>query len=198
MASNKLFSTPLDFNATLIGAISHAMPKAESDLSMYRKSLEPACKELEERFQLFRSNADTSVSMDDSMSMTSASTSKCTISRFLNDLPGHFAGLRRKEILERARELVLADYHNTMIAVGDASEDELSTAGDIGDPQALLDQSGSFAMQKLKFDSCQVRCTVCIVVVVSQSLLVLMVLELGTSIYKFSTQAFANCTFRLD
>lgn len=48
-----------------------------------------------------------------------------------------------------------------MLAAGDATEDELSSAGDVGDPRALLDQSGSFALQKLKFDSCQISLAAC-------------------------------------
>jgi len=72
-----------------------------------------------------------------------------------------YAEIRRRETLERARELVLSDYHNTMVAGGDALDDELSSAGDIGDSKALLDQSGTFAMQKLKFETCQVSLAAC-------------------------------------
>jgi hypothetical protein len=43
-----------------------------------------------------------------------------------------------------------------MIGSGDVLEDDLSSAGDIGDPKALLDQSGTLAIQRLKFDSCQI------------------------------------------
>ena len=38
------------------------------------------------------------------------------------DLSQHFAHARRKQVLGRARSLVLADYHNTMLASGDALE----------------------------------------------------------------------------
>ena len=40
-------------------------------------------------------------------------------------------------------------------------KDDLASAGDIGDSKALLDQSGTFAMQKLKFDSCQISLAAC-------------------------------------
>ena len=54
----------------------------------------------------------------------------------------HFLSARRVEILAKARSLVLSDYHNTMLATGDALEDDTSSAGNIGDRQALLEQSG--------------------------------------------------------
>lgn len=38
--------------------------------------------------------------------------------------------LRRVEYLSRARNLVLCDYHNTMLGTGDAQEDDPATAGE--------------------------------------------------------------------
>ena len=84
------------------------------------------------------------------------------LSDYITDLPSIFADLRRREILKTAREVVLSDYHNTMLAMGDATEDELASAGDIGDPRAALEVSvSSFALQKLKFDSCQTSLAAC-------------------------------------
>ena len=40
-----------------------------------------------------------------------------------------FADMRRKEILGRGRDLLLSDYHNTMMANGDANEDDPASAG---------------------------------------------------------------------
>lgn len=40
----------------------------------------------------------------------------------LSSLRSRFAKTKRREILLRAREVVLADYHNTMLAAGDALE----------------------------------------------------------------------------
>lgn len=40
----------------------------------------------------------------------------------LASLRSRFAKSKRREILLRAREVVLADYHNTMLATGDALE----------------------------------------------------------------------------
>jgi hypothetical protein len=42
---------------------------------------------------------------------------------------------------------ILADCHNVMMASGDAAEDQVSSAGNIGDPEAMLEQSGSYAMK---------------------------------------------------
>jgi hypothetical protein len=83
------------------------------------------------------------------------------LTEYIMKLPSIYSDLRRKEILKLAREVVLSDYHNTMLAAGDALEDDLSSAGDIGDARAVLDQSGSYAIQKLKFESCQVSLASC-------------------------------------
>ena len=49
-----------------------------------------------------------------------------------------FSDSRRKDVLVRARELVLSDYHNTMLGSGDALEDDPSSAGCVGDPRAII------------------------------------------------------------
>lgn len=63
----------------------------------------------------------------------------------------------RSSLLSKARDIILNDYHNTMLGTGDALEDDMSSAGHIGDPKALMEQSGTASMQALSFDSCQVR-----------------------------------------
>jgi len=83
------------------------------------------------------------------------------LSSYITDLPSIYADLRRQEVLKMARDVVLSDYHNTMMAAGDAAEDELSSAGDVGDPRAVLDQSVSFALQPLKFETCQTSLAAC-------------------------------------
>lgn len=55
----------------------------------------------------------------------------------------------------------MADYHNIMLASGDAQEDETTSAGHIGDPSALLEQSGSYAIQSLRFEPCQISLASC-------------------------------------
>jgi hypothetical protein len=40
-----------------------------------------------------------------------------------------YAFVRRRDVLSRARELLMSDYHNTMLGTGDAQDDEQSSAG---------------------------------------------------------------------
>lgn len=128
------------------------MPKNESELASFKRLLEQPCKSLEQKLEM---------NLGLSKYCAEYRISKDALSSHIESIPSAFAMIRRREILKQAREILLLDYHNTMIASGDALEDELSSAGDIGDPKALLDQSGSFAMQKLKFDSCQVSLASC-------------------------------------
>lgn len=149
----KLNDEPFSISALLIETISNQMPKIESDLQLFKKSLEEPSKTLEWKLENFfklsrNSTAAQKISSD-------------FLTAYLQNMSSIFSSIRRKEILKHARELVLLDYHNTMIASGDAAEDELSSAGDIGDPRALLDQTGSFAIQRLKFDSCQISLAAC-------------------------------------
>eukprot|EP01038_Epipyxis_sp_PR26KG_P009864 gene9864-13271_t len=154
--AKKLNAQNISFMSLIVSTLSCSLPKTENDLVVFRRSVETPCKEFEnvmKKLSFFdQTDDDNNQSQVPSMN---------PLSDFLENLKSRFAELRRKEILERARELVLSDYHNSMIAAGDALEDELSSAGDIGDPTALLDQSGTFALQKLKFESCQVSLASC-------------------------------------
>ena len=128
------------------------LPKTESDLNSFRRKLEQSCQTLEEKLNLYGF-----IERDqngDKVAFTK-------LTDYLSSLSSVYADFRRRETLDRARRLLIADYHNTMVAVGDAIDDDLSSAGDIGDPRALLDQSGSFAIQKLKFDTCQISLAAC-------------------------------------
>ncbi len=140
---------PFKINQQLTEVISSHIPKSESDLLNFKRTLDEPVKSLEWKIDTyFKISKTTRIGAD-------------FLSGYLSNMQSTFSSIRRKEILKHARDLVLLDYHNTMIASGDALEDELSSAGDIGDPRALLDQSGSFAIQKLKFDSCQVSLASC-------------------------------------
>jgi hypothetical protein len=138
----------------LIGAISQQLPKTEADLPQFRKSLEGPCRLLEAKLHSFGFLA-AAVAEEESKPVGGPLTD------YIADLPSIFADLRRREILKTAREVVLSDYHNTMMAAGDALDDELSSAGDIGDPKAALELSVSFAMQRLRFDPCQTSLASC-------------------------------------
>jgi hypothetical protein len=148
-AGQKLVDEPFKLTQQLAEVISSHIPKSESDLNNFKKTLDEPVRALEWKIEsYFKISKTTRIGSD-------------FLSVHLSNMQSTFSSIRRKEILKHARDLVLLDYHNTMIASGDALEDELSSAGDIGDPRALLDQSGSFAIQKLKFDSCQVSLASC-------------------------------------
>lgn len=128
------------------------MPKSESEINHFRKTLEDSCRLLQGKLVSFFGLADLAPSLN---------IHPDALVNHVENIVSIFSYIRRREILKHARDIVMGDYHNTMIASGDVLEDELSTAGDIGDPRALLDQSGSIAIQKLKFDSCQVSLASC-------------------------------------
>jgi hypothetical protein len=140
----------------LLEAIVSHLPKQEVELSNYRRSLQQPCQLLDTQMKLHSvEQASNNIASDENLNPSGL------LTKFLVDLGSIFSESRRREILDRARELVLADYHNTMTGNGDAADDELASAGDIGDPKAALEQSGSFSMQALKFDACQISLTAC-------------------------------------
>jgi hypothetical protein len=118
------------------------------DIPSFKRGLEECCKTLDQK-------------LNATIRKYSETNNNSILTDYLSNLSLVFAANRRKEILKHARDLVLLDYHNAMIGSGDVLEDELSSAGDIGDPRAILDQSGTIAIQKLKFDSCQISLAAC-------------------------------------
>jgi hypothetical protein len=163
----RLNAAPIALISTIIESISYQLPKSESELSAYRRSLEVPCRVLETKLYSFglihysSINNNKNNSTDDSIIDHDDNATIGPLTEYIMKLPSIYSDLRRKEILKLAREVVLSDYHNTMLAAGDALEDDLSSAGDIGDARAVLDQSGSYAIQKLKFESCQVSLASC-------------------------------------
>lgn len=162
-ASKTLSSAPISFIDTIISTLLSFIPKSESELLNFQKLIEKPCKEFESRlisfgFEVFDSiNSDISSNKNVSFDKNN----NLPLCDVVVDLIGRFADARRKDILSRARELLLCDYHNTMLAAGDASEDDPASAGDVGDSRAILDQSGSFAIQVLHFEQCQVSLASC-------------------------------------
>ena len=158
----RLNTAPIALISTIIESISYQLPKSESELSAYRRSLEVPCRVFETKLYsigLIHYSSTNSTTDDSIIDHDNAIIGPLT--EYIMKLPSIYSDLRRKEILKLAREVVLSDYHNTMLAAGDALEDDLSSAGDIGDARAVLDQSGSYAIQKLKFESCQVSLASC-------------------------------------
>ena len=68
--------------------------------------------------------------MKGSVDLSSASFNGQPLSKIIDELDVHFANGARRDMLSKARELVLSDYHNTMLASGDASEVGVVCAGD--------------------------------------------------------------------
>ena len=138
---------PYNLLTALSDTINQRLPKNESDLAAFKRGIEDSCRVL-----------DSKLSQTLRVTSSGSLTTIPTLTETLDNLSTIFSTLRRKEILKTARELVLSDYHNAMIGSGDALDDDLASAGHIGDPKAILDQS---AMQKLKFDSCQISLAAC-------------------------------------
>ena len=162
-ASIALQSVPIEFMESLKTTLIGLFPKTESDLVIFQRSTERACKDFENRliasgFRLVpykKSNiSDEQLDDHDDEILHPLSNVFATVSE-------QYANVRRKDILARARELVLSDYHNTMLGTGDALEDDPASAGNIGDSRAMLEQSGSCAMQTLRFEQCQVSLASC-------------------------------------
>lgn len=103
----------------LMETTSSLLPKVETDIPAFKGSLEQPFKEFEEKLALFHFAAAAESSEGKSCPPTAS------LSWYLSDLGARYVEIRRREILERARELVLSDYHNTMIAAGDAMDGSL-------------------------------------------------------------------------
>jgi len=104
----------------LTEATSALLPKIESEIPSFKASLERPFKDFDEKLQLF-------LFVDESQSgkLQKLQSNQLSLSSYLVDLVARYAEIRRRETLERARELVLSDYHNTMIAGGDALDGTL-------------------------------------------------------------------------
>jgi hypothetical protein len=110
-ASNSSYSIV----TVLMETTSLLLPKVETDIPAFKASLEQPFKEFEDKLALFHFAESSDVKAAPS----------ATLSWYLSDLGARYVEIRRREILERARELVLSDYHNTMIAAGDAMDGAL-------------------------------------------------------------------------
>ena len=126
------------------------LPKTETEMVGFQKQLEKGSKDFESKISSLGTFYQKLFSSGISGSFT-----PCLITKYIEDFPAKFADARRRDLLLRARELMLADYHNTMVASGDALEDDPASAGNIGDSKTSIDQSASF-MQALRFETCQI------------------------------------------
>lgn len=158
---------PINLMQTLRNTILSSLPKIESEVLTFQKLLEKPCRDFETKLESYHLLLNTIQNNNEVMNTkgppqpSNTGNKSLTLVELIDDLSLIFAEMKRKEILTRARELVLADYHNTMLGAGDALEDETASAGDIGDPKAMLETSSSFVVQVLHFDSCQVSLAAC-------------------------------------
>lgn len=143
--ASALQSNGIALSKTLVQTLHAMIPKTEGDLHAFHRSVEKACKEFDVRLE--------GVDVDDAK--------RVKLADVVNSLQFHFNAARRREILGRARDIIVADYHNTMLASGDALDDDTSSAGLVGDPSASLEQSSHCALQILKFESCQISLASC-------------------------------------
>lgn len=105
------------------------LPSTELELGTFRKSVERCCKEFELQLNSFglshTAAATGSAGVVAGVSSSAAgmgASDGVSLSSVVSELNAHFAHARRKHFLGRARACVLADYHNTMLANGDAAE----------------------------------------------------------------------------
>ena len=146
----------------LVDTLTALVPKSEGELAGFQRAAEKASKDLEAKLSaLGLLQGSDSFSSSSSSSSRSSRSRSSRLSDSVSELRHRFADMRRKEILGRGRDLLLSDYHNTMVAAGDASEDEPSSAGNVGDPTAMLEHSGSVSLKTLQFESCQVSLAAC-------------------------------------
>ncbi len=165
MAAVRLSEGPTPLMAVLVETLCGLVPKSESELGAFQRSVEKPCKDFENKLTIlgFLYSA-----ADGSTSSTTTTTpaqgiprAPARLSDTVSELRTRFADMRRTEILGRGRDLLLSDYHNTMVATGDASEDDPASAGNVGDPTAMLEHSGTISLKTLHFESCQVSLAAC-------------------------------------
>ena len=180
MAAVRLSKGPMPLMTVLVDTLSGLVPKSESELGTFQRSLENPCKDFESKLVALgflhsavdgtadsTATARTTTKAAPAAKATAAAAStgvlRCPprLSEAVSVLRTRFAGMRRAEILGRGRDLLLSDYHNTMVATGDASEDDPASAGNVGDPTAMLEHSGSISLKTLHFESCQVSLAAC-------------------------------------
>lgn len=108
----------MNIESVLSHTILAMVPKTEAELSQFQKSIEKPCSDFESRMS--------HLGWLQPVVERQAESSLSSLVRSLNE---KFVEIRRRDTLSRAREMVLSDYHNTMLGTGDAQDDEPATAG---------------------------------------------------------------------
>ena len=148
---------PIALGNCLCSALTALIPEAERLLEGFRGTMEKACKDFEDKCsgaQLPCITVNTSKLAV--VAPGSGGVYASPLSTIIAELNSKYCESRRRQLLSRARDTLLSDYHNTMFGTGDAMEDDVSSAGNVGDTKAMMEQSGASAMQALSFDCCQI------------------------------------------
>ena len=158
MARRVLFdSRPIALGNCLTATLSALIPENEHKLQPFSAQLEKPVKDFEDRCALL----GLPISLWSSAPNNTTKVIANPLQAVMSELDNRYCEQRRKTILSRARECLLSDYHNTMFGTGDCLEDDIASAGSIGDLRAMMEQSGASAMQALSFECCQVSLSVC-------------------------------------
>ena len=132
-AGGHLAHSPIQLNSRLSECLVEFIPKGESELLVFQNLIQQSCVEYEVRMNNYgfmstqstratHTSGAVRASGGESSSVTAAQGNDTPLTDIVNTLKSRYAKSRRSEILVRAREVLLADYHNTMLASGDASE----------------------------------------------------------------------------
>ena len=116
-----LSCAPLSLMSNIENTLLLLMPKLESDLPAFQKPLVKGCKDFESKILSCGIFGEELFSVPGSFKSN-------PLTNFVDDLISRFADSRRRDILVRARELMLSDYHNTMLGTGDALDDDPASA----------------------------------------------------------------------
>ncbi len=155
--TTSLNNTTISFMSKIEQLFISLIPKVESELQTFVRNMERPVLEFEGKLRLYGYdtllyNGNTAGNYDNEIE--SIQSQELLLSHILHNIYLHYANTKRRDALSRAREILLSDYHNTMFATGDATEDDALSAGNIGDLK-VLDSSKSFAIQTIRFEECQ-------------------------------------------
>lgn len=171
LLSQTLQLQPVCFGSKLHNTLLAVLPKTEAEVLNLQRNLEKPCRDFQKK--LYTMNlADVLIiapgeggTRTSEASLESDASLASALLQTVVDLPILFAESRRKELLFQAREMLLSDYHNCMLATGDAKQDDPSSAGDVGDAAAIGRHADSSSCGSesggLRFESCLVSLASC-------------------------------------
>ena len=146
-------SGPVGFLDALGSVLRELLPRAEADLAAFQRLVLLPCREVEARLSGLGSFGEKLLCAGG-------------VSPLAENVHALYTEARRRAVLSQARELVLADYHNAMIACGDARVDDTASAGSVGDGdgdgRTLRHQDiQACTGNALGFEECHISITAC-------------------------------------